>query len=118
MNQIPETLNKALDVLGQRFGATGAHLWAVVVRQQIIGSIVSLVGWGGFFATAAYLCWRAADRPWVRECHDPEVIKFWVHVGASVLALVAITIIGINIQGLLNPEYYALKDLVTAFKGD
>ena len=116
MNGLPDTVSRLLDVLGQRFGATGAHLWSVVVRQEIIGSIVSLIGWGGFFVALTYACKRASNSEWVEACDEPGVVRGCLAFAGVCSALIAITVIGIDIQGLLNPEYYALHDLMDALK--
>ena len=57
-----EELSAVLDELGRRFGATGAELWAELVRYEVVGALAVA---GGFLVAAAGLtifAWRLWEK--------------------------------------------------------
>lgn len=56
-----EQLEQALDVLAERFGSTGAHLWEQLVRHHVADVVADAsmaVVFLAFSSLWAWLCWR------------------------------------------------------------
>lgn len=118
--QIPETVAQVLDVLGEKFGATGAHLWEVMVRQQYINSVTLCFGFAAAAALIAVLA--LTGRHFLRKFIDDPADEFcefaaatsFIVAGIVALATAATFFIAINdiIMGFMNPEYGALEEVL------
>jgi hypothetical protein len=114
MEQTSDTAIKILDSLSAHFGTTGAHLWEVMVKFQVTSSIVSLIGWGGFFSILALYLKTVADKNYDK---NDNAIHYTLITCMFMVMFVAVTIIGIDLQGIFMPEYYALKDIAVMIRG-
>lgn len=106
-NTVPQTIEKTLSVLSEKFGTTIQHLWAVLVRQAVIEGIFNLVvvivllGTIPFMVRwAKWLIKEEADSQWIGWC-IVALIQF-IFLACSAYAALS----------LLNPEYYALKQIL------
>lgn len=113
----------ALTALAERLGTTAEYLWGVLLRQAPIAGIVDLsvmamlvvgcVSWSGFVYKKTTLpedgCAGA------RWDDDMGVVLAWMSV--VMLCLLTINIVGndfsVAIAGLVNPEYWALHQILT-----
>lgn len=125
MDEKTETL---LRELAEKFGTTGEHLWGVMVRQAYISGVTDLfvmLAWLALFIIVFYVLYRKTKKPEPTEDNkypsapindDGAVIALW-GVYAAVAALFALGF-GLSLSGiigaLMNPEYWALKQLLTA----
>lgn len=117
MDKLPDTVSKILDELAKRFGSTGAHLWEVLVRQAFDSSLINLLVGGG---ASLFLIGLSGLLFWVgnQESHNCDTDGFYACGGVAGLLGVFIlaVILSCNVLGLLNPEYYALKDILGGLK--
>lgn len=117
-----DDLQKQLAQLASKLGTTVDHLWSVMVKQAPIDSCV-------FFFTLAimvavtYTFWKRFSSAKV----DPETIGGECHkvlmlilFGVMLLATFILLVCGLSeaIAGFLNPEYWALQDLLAKIHGD
>jgi hypothetical protein len=119
----PEQLTQLLDELGKRLGPGGAHVFELAVRQAIITSTMQLAAAGVLVAiavTVLAVVWRFLHR-------DTSKLERWSSSDdegvAAVGIVVALFVIVIAVFGavnsiptLLNPEYAALRDLLSQVK--
>lgn len=108
---------KLLEQLAAKLNTTAEHLWAVMVRQAriefysdlvlcvlfVIGAVASL--------RFAKLCWRKIedDQEWM-----VGVIGFYI--AAFALTLTTVIFIPLMITEYLNPEYWALQQILHEIK--
>ncbi len=115
-----EQIQEVLDVLAARFGATGEHLWEVLVRQQVVEGWAAIIAptclfWvGAIFAL--YTLWHYRGEDEDAERHPDSCPGGWSAMAALVcfaFAVFGIFVIGITgVLQLINPEFYALKELL------
>lgn len=107
MNDIPQTVEKTLEVLSGKFGTTVSHLWQVLVRQEIIDGI-----FGGVVVIGILL----AIKPIIRLTKlmiQKEAEMAWIGYGIGLLFLILVFFSAMfEAVGALNPEYGALKTIL------
>ena len=102
-------IQEVLDVLAARFGATGEHLWSVLVRQQLIE------GWMIFGSLLVALVAVSVTIPLANNQGWDKDGPGWDVVAAicGLWFIVSFVVFGTTgIPHLLNPEFYALKILL------
>ena len=78
---VSQEIGQILDEFATRFGATGAELWAELVRYQVVGSVMQVV----LCAIAALVAWLVSMHGWrkYKETHD-DVYGFPTCIGATI----------------------------------
>lgn len=117
MNEIPETIEKVINVLAEKFGQTGKQLWNAIILQKrlrawqgIGGGIVILIS--DAFAASWFLSQNNSG-----GCDPTQNFCAWGTVGVIVFCL-PIVVWGFSeltdgIIKLLNPTYAALDDITS-----
>ena len=103
----PDDLARILDELGRRLGPAGEHVFALAVRQQIIN---------GVFGVIAALILMIVGVVFVvvgRRQIDSDGFEWFAGGVAWIIA--AIALIG-GLSLLLNPEYAAIRELLSAVR--
>ncbi len=109
--------------LAEQLGTTGEHLWGVLVRQAPITGVIDLlvlVAWAVFMVWAYRLVVRKTKDP---DPEDRTVKPEWREEGAVVAwalwgftAAMFVIIAGVELSGIVgaivNPEYWALKQVL------
>ena len=115
-NKVVHTISQVLDELGRRFGATGAHLWQVMVKQVYVeamqSSLTSLI-----LLITSICFFLFARKIWKDEDADDDK-KIGFGIVTAILGIITFIFTTIAIsdvsQALINPEYVAfgiIKDL-------
>lgn len=118
--ELQAKLAEKIDVLATKLGVAAEHVWEILVRQQMIEGLEGLV-----IFLAAVTVLSLAFPALLRNIHRAEaasrneegefVVKVFVYGCASVLSFA----LGLNgffkIKMLLNPEFYALKEIANLF---
>lgn len=105
-----QNITEILDALSARFGTTGAHLWEVLVRQQILEA-ASYVFAIALFLTIGGPLLRAelrSENPW----DEPFPYGLPALVCLAIAAVMTCVFIFEGIPSIINPEFYALKELL------
>lgn len=115
---------EAVNILANKLGTTGTHLWGVLVRQAPISAITSMSLFiVGFLL--AILGWIAVGKIMTmlgKPDIDNEIAGSIVAIISSISFLISIILlfnigsIDIWISGLCNPEYWAFQNLIHTFK--
>ena len=127
-----------LEGIASKLGVAVEHLWEVLVRQQHVQGIADLIWAGIGIIIIAGLCifvpmfTKYAHRKYVREkehrCGSPSdeeeffgTCQYAVPVIGVILSIFIVVCTMLNlelgIQKLLNPEYFALKELLDTING-
>lgn len=114
MDQIPEVVDQTLQVLADRFGTTGIHLWGILVRQVYVNAVTAMSVFLLVSAGVA-LTGRQAVASW-RDPIGASASGFYAVVGI----LLALAWLGVlvwvlaTIPLVINPEYSALTTILDA----
>jgi hypothetical protein len=116
---MPEVADKALDMVGglvasisQSLQKVAPQVWRIMIRQQYAKAVTDLV----FPWSVVLLCWAyhlLLRKRWNGNAED----KFWVGgalplVVGMVFCLVGLYRLSDSMSYLINPEYYAVRDLL------
>lgn len=122
-----------LDALGEKLGVASGQVWEILVRQQYAEAMTE-AAWGVFFFGMVGLTWylsvlflrwgkaEAARIEYEKERHqyyhregDEQANTIgWVIrvVGCGFFLLVSLSWFTSAVKMLINPEYYALKEIL------
>ena len=105
-----------LDVLGTKIGATGEHLWNVLVHAQFpdaaAGVISVIVGW------VLWIWLHRRFLRWNKTGHDEEegaavcMVMIWIMF--VILAIMSMCGMYVIVRALWVPEYGALQEVLKA----
>lgn len=102
-----DNVGPLLDALSARFGSTGAHLWTAIQHQAYLE-----------FYTALGLALPLLGL-WLLRWAKPPEDSF---DGSMAIALLTLLSMGwlvatlVTLQGVLNPDYYALHEVLRALR--
>lgn len=120
-----QNVNDVIDHLAAKLSIPASHLWSVLVRQQRY-EVLSGIIWSVAWALGAIAVWRLRARieAWVQEggSYSDREIALCFYYGARVAVIVvAFLVLAVNVNSIMgmlyNPEYYALKALLSAVSG-
>ncbi len=107
-------IQKALAPVAEKIGQGAAYGWEVVVRQQYINGIASLITALGCL-TGVFVCIWAAK--WCKKNQYGDGAGQFFSVGGVVgFAMLFFCFITDGVQHLLNPAYYALDFFINLAK--
>jgi hypothetical protein len=125
VSQKAEAVQTAIDALAAKLAVPVAHLWDVLVMQARIEAWTSLV-WLPLVGAAWFAWWRVLA--WARKNHTESQDRFsdWGIIATLVglVGAIALTVSSVqalalaagSIGYLINPEYYAVKQILGALK--
>lgn len=102
--------------MAEKLGTTAEHLWGVLVKQAVIGAYANITAW----ALACILCFAALALTQKKARYDftndeltPSSIIFALCVmGAFGLLVLAAFEGSSNLTRIMNPEYWALTQIL------
>jgi hypothetical protein len=117
-----EELQKFLDELAAKLTPAGSHIFELAVRNQIItsaigtaiGLVLILVGLVVALKTIHWLFTREPDYDWD---HESAAVGMLGLVAAIAMVFFGLVIFTGNLPVLLDPEWYALKDIISQIPG-
>jgi hypothetical protein len=123
-----ENVEKMLVELAGKLGTTIEHLWEVLIRQSYIAGIsdiLAIIIWSVIFKWTYHVIKRKTTSSGLLSTScadwDDEQAKVawmvWVVFAFIAVSIVACSL-GSIIGSLVNPEYWALNQLVSAGKGE
>ncbi len=123
-NKSVELIISHLDKIAAKLGVTAAQMWPWLVKQQYVEAIWSLVILI-IVSCVAYRFLRFTTVHWkplgagiysiYREDHQPLYLLAWLVVGSILVGSIIAFIT--NFPVIFNPEYGALKSLLSLVKG-
>lgn len=127
-----EQAMKALEELAKQFNTTGQYLWGILVHQALVSGVLSLV-WVAIATVVTVKSIRTVKRAYSPATIDGvqyntlqetfnEDGEVFVNIVIPALLIPIFFIVFCcaldnAITGLLNPEYWALDEMLSAIKG-
>jgi chromate transport protein ChrA len=109
-----------INELAKQLGVAATHVYGVLVRQQYVEALSALITDAVYVAILILLCvifskmWKRALR--AKDNGDSafamSFISFFFTAGMIVAIIFLLADIKNSLTRLLNPEYYALKDIM------
>lgn len=119
-----EDFGSVIDELAKQMGVAAEHIYEVIVRQQYVEGISGLIGSGLFFIFAIILMivsLKSRKRLLNEGYADgSDMIAFrWIGIVISFIIVIVVLFTTIAyLKMLLNPEFYALKDIMELIRGE
>jgi hypothetical protein len=114
--EIAKQVSEVLDVLAQKFGSTVEHLWGILIKQAYVEGIISLV-WVIISIIVGTISIKYIIKFFKEEDDGWEGMLFAICFGLIALsALVFCLNINDTIRALVNPEFYAIKEIFGQLK--
>ena len=104
-------LAQILAVLSETFGTTVEHLWGVIVRQKLTEGTMYIVVPGTLLMLLTLLVRHIFV---VSEEEPDETLAAFSLAGFVVIVVLAAIAIPLGVLMILNPEYYALQEILRA----
>jgi hypothetical protein len=105
----------ALTALAQKLGTTAEKLWPVLVQQQRLEAIVTACVLAIIFIIGSLILFKIRKEPWGDGKGDPTCpYGIWAIICIVVMSAAFIVTICCSqwmVTCILNPEYWALKDI-------
>lgn len=101
--------------LAEIVGATAEHIYIVLVRQHLISGIVNICGQLIILILTVFLTKKAVDYIQTLDGHNKLDISLTVLITFGISWLFISAFIGaivVNLIQVLNPEYYALLQIM------
>jgi hypothetical protein len=113
--KIPKTIENVLQVLADKFGATGKELWRAILKQQLIDGIMEVTISIASMVPTIISIYKIAS---YKEDGYSELgtIGWWILLVISVGILFSSAWSALT--NLVNPEYSAVDDILGKIKGD
>jgi hypothetical protein len=119
-----EKLTQYIEVLAQKLGVAAEHLYGVLVRQAKVEGIIGLILYGVLIPALLFVSYKVVSMA-IKKWDDIYEADLEMPTILGIIFLLAITVI-ITICGfmdipgdigrLINPEYYAIKELLDVIK--
>lgn len=101
--------NELIQKMAEKLGVTAEHIWGVLVRQAPITCSIHLAA---LAAMAVLLVWTGR-RLYVWEPNDGDKLVITVLWAlAAFIGIMCFSTMGDALSGFVNPEYWALKQLL------
>ena len=104
---------KRIDAMAAKLGVTAGQMWGVLVKQARIEAIEDIC-WGLFWLMLAAICARIAWKGYKSDEDLGDAVMICGSVVGIIFMLVAMGYIAGTPGMLLNPQYWALKELLKA----
>ena len=108
----PEQVEQIIEMLSEKLGPLGEHVWAVYMRQVYVDAVGALlwlvaflVGSAIFVKAARWVCANSSD-------YDKNVFAFFLYAGAMACGVAVLCALTFGVLRILNPEYHAIQMLL------
>ena len=115
MQQLTEKTLRIIETLATKLGTTAEYLWGVLTQQALVSSVTEAIMFCVYAIAIAWAYRLLAKRTeGEKGCNSERTNMLWMTwIAVTAVLLVALTfeINGI-VTGILNPEYWALKEII------
>lgn len=111
-----------IEELAQSLRVAAEHVYGLLVRQQVISGIVTVVSilLAGVVLVAVFSKLLKRQKEVSEEGYDTTEHEFaivFLGIVLAVVIVVSIIIVPSSVNQIFNPEYYAIKEIMDVFKG-
>ena len=110
VNAVFDKTTEAIQQLADALSVPAEHVYKVLVRQQVITGVSLIIGTFVFIIVFILLFRYGNKTDWEYDA----VAVSCILIGLLLSVLISVTIFG-GIPKLLNPEYGAIKDIISVF---
>ncbi len=115
--KVYEKATEYIETLASSLGVAAEHVYGILVRQQVAEGVTTLIMFGVVYLVLGIVVGVAVKK----SDFDYECIANYVAViGCIVLIFVSVFAfvdVGDAIMKVMNPEYYAIKEIMDVIKG-
>ena len=115
---LPQNVEKTLQILAERFGTTVEHLWSVAVRQTYVDAATGVLLILAVSVTS-YFALRWCKKAFEEDGSYVGDKRMFASLIACIVLIILAGVVLSNIGNLLqifNPEFYAVKLLLSTLK--
>jgi hypothetical protein len=121
-----EQTAKLVEQLAKKLGTTADYLWSVLLKQAPISALTDLIYFvlisiSGYFLLKVHKTFSKEDEHGDSKYYDNDAlapIMITLTFIWAILFIVSFFSIGNVINGFLNPEYWALDEILSSLKPD
>jgi hypothetical protein len=117
-----EKVTQYIDALAAKLGVAAEHVYGVLVRQQVAEGIVNII-----VGTLVLAVLIFALMVLIKKVELPRIVDEFDLLGYVFVAAILLLIIGLpgsyavseisdGIKQVINPEYYAIREILDAIK--
>ncbi|MCP9283002.1 hypothetical protein [Bacillus safensis] len=113
-----------IDKLAAKLGVAAEHVYGVLVKQAVVGGVLSTLMMIVAIIVAVFLTKSLAEKSREYQKHvgeyglNPYQVIHWFTVFALVVLSIAALTNGPDMVGkIINPEYYAIKEILDTIGG-
>jgi small-conductance mechanosensitive channel len=117
-----EKVTQYIDALAAKLGVAAEHVYGVLVRQQVAEGIVDIVVGTLVLAVLIFALMVLIKKVELPRIVDEFDLLEYVFVAAILLLIIglpgsyAVSEISDGIKHVINPEYYAIREILNAIK--
>ena len=115
--KIYEKATEYIETLASSLGVAAEHVYGILVRQQVAEGVTTLIMFGVIYLILGIILVVSAKKSdFTYDClaNYIAVIAVILMVFAAVIGLLTL---GGAIMKVMNPEYYAIKEIMDVIKG-
>lgn len=126
---ISEKISMAFSTLSEKAGVATDYFWPILVRQEFLTGLVSLITWLLFTGGSLYILYRIRREKFIEGSEDPttswptKYLFIAIVFGIALFFTFCKALISSGDDGMVNwigriynPEYYAFKNIITLIK--
>jgi small-conductance mechanosensitive channel len=117
-----EKVTQYIDALAAKLGVAAEHVYGVLVRQQVAEGIVDIIVGALVLAVLIFALMVLIKKVELPRIVDEFDLLGYVFVAAILLLIIglpgsyAVSEISDGIKHVINPEYYAIREILNAIK--
>lgn len=117
-DKIVDKATQYIDAIASKLGVASEHVYGLLVKQAIVSGVLDLI-FGVALIIATYVLVRMSI--WLatsEKAYDNDLEPYGVFtgIGALVALIFGIVCMYSGVGELINPEYYAIKEIMDVFK--
>lgn len=117
-----ETITKYIDQLAQSLNVASEHVYEALIKQAMVSGIMYIV-WASVMFGLVAICYKAIVNAWRRadedswyDTGDATIFSIPTAFGLAVALIWGLCATEFALTALLNPEYWAIKEVLDAVK--
>lgn len=115
MNETVEKVFEYIDVIAAKLGVASEHVYGALIQKSFTTGIVQ-VGVAFILIGVYIFMWKYLSKRLDRN--NKDLIVSSLALGGIVIFIITMINLYIGTLKIINPEYYAMKEIMTLIKGE